>query len=533
MLKFERILTTARSARSRASWSSFPQAMKNTLGEKLWVKGIISSHLGVPGSKILFTEHHQSHAAAAFLTAAGADAPPSSRPTASASGRRSRSASGEKKDDGKAYDQAPARAPLPALARDALLDVHRVPRLRGERGRVQGDGARLVRKARVRRRGAQGHPPGRDGAPSRSISTTSTSTRPRSARTRRSSSSSSAPPRAPHQPLDPTTPEGARFADIAASVQRVLEDTLVEITKALHEETGGRTSASAAASRSTASRTRASCASRASSESSSRRRRATRGARSARRSTPTASTSATRTARSPITRTGVPSVDAGGARAHRARGRPADRDRRRRGRGPRPHRRRCWRATRSSAGWTARAEFGPRALGNRSILAAPHSRGDEGPAEHGDQVPRGVPPLRARGADRGRRARTSSSRRAARVSARSCPASSRCARSGAKSSPRSPTSTAPRACRRSSARRRRASTRSSSATGRGRGMPDPPEHVVQPRGRADRHPRRRGVLDVPPLRHRRPRRGKPHRLEEAGARRASHRRRARRGARAR
>ncbi|MEO6420325.1 MAG: carbamoyltransferase C-terminal domain-containing protein, partial [Polyangiaceae bacterium] len=45
-------------------------------------------------------------------------------------------------------------------------------------------------------------------------------------------------PRAPHEPLDPNTKEGARFADIAASVQRVLEDTLVELTKALHEETG-------------------------------------------------------------------------------------------------------------------------------------------------------------------------------------------------------------------------------------------------------------------------------------------------------
>ena len=29
-----------------------------TLGEKVWMRGIISSHLGVPGRKILFTEHH-------------------------------------------------------------------------------------------------------------------------------------------------------------------------------------------------------------------------------------------------------------------------------------------------------------------------------------------------------------------------------------------------------------------------------------------------------------------------------------------
>jgi len=43
--------------------------MKNSLGEKVWMRGVISSHLGLPRRKILFTEHHQSHAATAFLTA--------------------------------------------------------------------------------------------------------------------------------------------------------------------------------------------------------------------------------------------------------------------------------------------------------------------------------------------------------------------------------------------------------------------------------------------------------------------------------
>src|SRR5205807_9058433 len=68
MLKFDRILTCALRAFPR-SWRAFPKAMKNSLGEKVWMRGIISSHLGVPGRKVLFTEHHQSHAAAAFLTA--------------------------------------------------------------------------------------------------------------------------------------------------------------------------------------------------------------------------------------------------------------------------------------------------------------------------------------------------------------------------------------------------------------------------------------------------------------------------------
>src|SRR6202023_2701136 len=68
MLKFDRILTSALWAFPR-SWRTFPNPMKSSLGEKVWVRGIISSHLGVPARKILFTEHHQSHAAAAFLTA--------------------------------------------------------------------------------------------------------------------------------------------------------------------------------------------------------------------------------------------------------------------------------------------------------------------------------------------------------------------------------------------------------------------------------------------------------------------------------
>src|SRR6267143_6093114 len=68
MLKFERILTCALRSFPH-SWRSFPNAMKNSLGEKVWVRGIISSYLGVPRRKILFARHHQSHAAAAFLTA--------------------------------------------------------------------------------------------------------------------------------------------------------------------------------------------------------------------------------------------------------------------------------------------------------------------------------------------------------------------------------------------------------------------------------------------------------------------------------
>ncbi|MET0591456.1 MAG: carbamoyltransferase N-terminal domain-containing protein, partial [Polyangiaceae bacterium] len=68
MLKFERILMTALRSFPK-SWRSFPHAMKSSLGEKVWVKGIIASRLGISGKRILFTEHHHAHAACAFLTA--------------------------------------------------------------------------------------------------------------------------------------------------------------------------------------------------------------------------------------------------------------------------------------------------------------------------------------------------------------------------------------------------------------------------------------------------------------------------------
>ena len=50
MLKFERILTTALRAFPR-SWRSFPQAMKSSLGEKLWIKGVIGSHSACPAAR--------------------------------------------------------------------------------------------------------------------------------------------------------------------------------------------------------------------------------------------------------------------------------------------------------------------------------------------------------------------------------------------------------------------------------------------------------------------------------------------------
>lgn len=64
-LKFERILETYL-AYAPVGFSSFIKAMPLWIKEKLWMKEIIARELGYKG-KIIFPEHHESHAASAFF----------------------------------------------------------------------------------------------------------------------------------------------------------------------------------------------------------------------------------------------------------------------------------------------------------------------------------------------------------------------------------------------------------------------------------------------------------------------------------
>jgi carbamoyltransferase len=63
--KFERILMTILQTFPK-SWRVFREAMIAWLGDKLWIKSIIKDKIGVDLNKILFGEHHLSHAASAF-----------------------------------------------------------------------------------------------------------------------------------------------------------------------------------------------------------------------------------------------------------------------------------------------------------------------------------------------------------------------------------------------------------------------------------------------------------------------------------
>ena len=72
-VKFDRIVRCAISTAPR-SHSVFRKAMTTWMLDKLWVKSRIRDSVGVSDDRILFVEHHQSHAASAFFCSPFTDA---------------------------------------------------------------------------------------------------------------------------------------------------------------------------------------------------------------------------------------------------------------------------------------------------------------------------------------------------------------------------------------------------------------------------------------------------------------------------
>src|SRR5258706_1476906 len=235
MLKFDRILTTALRAFPR-SWRSFPQAIKNTLGEKVWVRGIISSHLGVPRERILFPAPPASPAPVAFRTA------PVRRAailTADGVGEWATLTvgRGERRADGIAEISLEREVRFPHslgmlystftayLGFAVNEDEYKVMGLAGYGRPTMVDEVRkLIHRT----------PDGAFRLNLDYFEFHTTSERSYSSRI----VEMFGPPRNPYDPIKLDTAEGHRFADCAASVQRVLEVTLVEMTRALHQETG-------------------------------------------------------------------------------------------------------------------------------------------------------------------------------------------------------------------------------------------------------------------------------------------------------
>jgi carbamoyltransferase len=235
MLKFERVLTTLLRAFPR-SRRAFVQAMRNALGEKVWVKGIIASELGVGGRRVLFTEHHQAHAAAAFL---GTPAREAAILTADGVGEWATLTVGRGR-----------RAPGGAASLELLREVrfpHSLGMLystftaylgfpvnEGEyrvmglasygRPRFADDVRKVIRRTA-------------DGAFELALEYFDFHAGAARSYSRRFEELFG-PAREPGEPIDLGTPEGACAADVAASVQAVLEEVLVDVARALRAETG-------------------------------------------------------------------------------------------------------------------------------------------------------------------------------------------------------------------------------------------------------------------------------------------------------
>jgi carbamoyltransferase len=235
MLKFERILTMALRGFPR-SWGSFPHAMKNALGGKLWVKGTIASDLGVRSDRILFTEHHQAHAAAAFLTS------PARRAailTADGVGEWATLSLGRGsiEEDGKASIELLRELRFPhslGMLYSTFTAYLGFPVNEGEY-KVMGLASygKPAFEDQVRRMVRR--------TPDRGF-TLDLSYFDFHRSARRSFSdrlvAELGPARDPWDPIDLETAEGARYADVAASVQCVLEEILVDLARSLQQETG-------------------------------------------------------------------------------------------------------------------------------------------------------------------------------------------------------------------------------------------------------------------------------------------------------
>jgi carbamoyltransferase len=235
LLKFERILTSTLRAFPR-SWRSFPHAMKNSLGEKVWVRGIIRSHLDVPADKVYFTRHHEAHAAAAFLTA------PTRRAailTADGVGEWATLTVGHgtRHPDGRTGITAlrEIRFPHSLGMLYSTFTAFLGFAVNDDEYKVMGLAAygRPTMTEQVRKV-IQRTPDGAFAIVPEYFEFQTTAARSYSSRF----VDLFGPPRNPYDPIDLETVEGRRFADCAASVQRVLEDTLVDIARALQRETG-------------------------------------------------------------------------------------------------------------------------------------------------------------------------------------------------------------------------------------------------------------------------------------------------------
>ncbi|MFL5381763.1 MAG: carbamoyltransferase [Longimicrobiaceae bacterium] len=239
LVKFERILLTALRTFPR-SWRSFGELTLGWMGEKLWIRETIQEELGIPAGRVLFVDHHLSHAASAFFCS------PFDRAavlTVDGVGEWTTTALGTASSDGTGSEirlEREARFPHSlGLLYSAFTAFLGFEVNEGEY-KVMGMAAfgaprfedRVRKVVRVEEDGSFAldlryfaFPYSDERAYSRAFA------------------SLFGPPRDPHEPFDvagagPVGERSRHYADVAASVQRVVEDALLRAARELRRSTG-------------------------------------------------------------------------------------------------------------------------------------------------------------------------------------------------------------------------------------------------------------------------------------------------------
>ncbi len=231
--KFERVLATAVATFPR-SWRAFPRHMLAWLGDKLWLRNSLVQTFGVPAERLLFSEHHLSHAASAFLCS-----PFDRAAVLTVDGV------GEVASTGlwHGVDEAPFVRPVAEVRFPHSLGLF-YSALTAYLGFAVNEG-----EYKVMGMAAFGEPRFADalgalvpldasGGFSLDLQAFSFHWHPTRSYTGRLEALLG-PPRFPGTPFDPAgDPESQRFADIAASAQAVLERTLLHLARHAREATG-------------------------------------------------------------------------------------------------------------------------------------------------------------------------------------------------------------------------------------------------------------------------------------------------------
>ncbi|MFN7147064.1 MAG: carbamoyltransferase, partial [Myxococcota bacterium] len=228
--KLERMLVTQLLTFPR-SLATFRRSTHNWLTDKLWVKSAIVEALGVRPDRVLFSDHHQSHAASAFYASPFPEAAILAVDGVGEWATTTLWRGGPGGLEPLAEIRFPDSLGLFYSAFTAYLGF----RVNDGEYKVMGLAAygepRFVEELR---RVLRLRDDGSFGVDRRYVSWHWSA----DAAYTPALEALLGPPRFPGAPFDPATAEGRRWADIAASVQRVTEDALVGLGNALHARTG-------------------------------------------------------------------------------------------------------------------------------------------------------------------------------------------------------------------------------------------------------------------------------------------------------